>query len=304
MMISQRRRASIWFAFATALMAPFCISTAAEESPTSLQLVQQSGTLQVALYDAFPPYSSKRAGRPAGIDVDIAQALATELGLNLKLRLFAADENMGDDLRNNLWKGHYLGGGVADVMMHVPADPEFAAKEDKVVFFGPYFREAVAVAHDTQKIESVETPLVLSGHKVGVEVDSISDYYLSGAFNGRLRTAAVRFPTARDAVKAFAAGEVDAVMAPRGELQGLIKEVGLQDLAYDEQELVGMFRTAWDLGMAVKRHADDSLLDAVESAMVKLRERGTLADIFKRHGVAYVAPSVDRLARVAPQDDD
>ena len=303
MRISERLGAFVAAVFATALMAPFCASAADEDAQTSLAAVQERGTLEVALYKDFPPYSYKRRGRPAGIDVDIAEALAETLGLNLRVRLFAADENMGDDLRNNLWKGHYLGGGVADVMLHVPADEQYAAKEDKVVFFGPYFHEAVAVAHDTSKIKSVETPLLLSGHKVGVEIDSISDYYMSGAFNGRLRTAAVRFPSTRDAIKAFAAGEVDAVMAPRGELQGLIKEVGLEGLAYKEQELVGMFRTAWDLGMAVKRHADDSLLDAVETAMEQLRDAGKLAEIFQAHGVEYTAPSVSKLARIEPEDD-
>lgn len=304
MRISGRVNAFLSACLATALLAPFCSSAADEETPTSLAAVKERGTLEVALYNDFPPYSYTRAGRPAGVDVDIAEALATELGLNLKVRLFVADENMEDDLRNNLWKGHYLGGGVADVMLHVPADPEFAAKEDKVVFFGPYFREAVAVAHDTNKIETVESPLVLSGHKVGVEIDSISDYYMSGSFNGRLRTAAVRFPTARDAIKAFAAGEVDAVMAPRGELQGLIREVGLEGLSFDEQELIGMFRTSWDLGMAVKRHDDETLLDAVESALGKMRDSGKLEDIFKQHGLEYAAPSVARLARVEPEDDD
>lgn len=304
MQLTERFNAFLKICFATALMAPFCALPADEEKPTSLAVVKERGTLEVALYKDFPPYSYKIKGRPGGIDADIAKAIAIELGLNLKIRLFAADENMGDDLRNNLWKGHYLGGGVADVMLHVPADEQYAAKEDKVVFFGPYFREAVAVAHDTQKIASVESPLVLSGHKVAVEIDSISDYYMSGSFNGRLRTAAVRFPTARDAVKAFAAGEVDAVMAPRGELQGLIKEVGLEGLNFKEQELVGMFRTAWDLGMAVKRHNDDSLLDAVEAALQKLRKNGELKKIFAAHGVEYVSPSVTKLARVAPEDDD
>jgi hypothetical protein len=35
---------------------------------------------------------------------------------------FPADEEVGDDLRNMVWKGHYLGYGPADVMLHVPVD--------------------------------------------------------------------------------------------------------------------------------------------------------------------------------------
>ena len=44
------------------------------------------------------------------------------------------DENMNDDLRNMVWKGHYLGYGPADVMLHVPVDNRLMAENDKVQF--------------------------------------------------------------------------------------------------------------------------------------------------------------------------
>jgi ABC-type amino acid transport substrate-binding protein len=123
-----------------------------------------------------------------------------------------------------------------------------------------------------------------------VEVDSISDYYMSGAFNGRLRSVAVRKPTLIAAVQAFKAGEVDAVMAPRGELQGLIKTAQIDDLVFKEQQLVGMFRTAWDVGMAVKAEESKTLRDALAKALEELRSEGRLAAIFAAHGIEYVAP--------------
>ncbi|MGQ0698639.1 MAG: substrate-binding periplasmic protein [Panacagrimonas sp.] len=262
----------------------------AEEDP--LSLVKARGSLEVAVYDSFPPYSYKATdGRPAGVDVDIGRALAEKLGLQSKTRLFPAGENMGDDLRNNIWKGAILGGGVADVMLHVAADPQFAAREDKAAFFGAYFHEAVSVVYHPKKIEAFESPLALTGHKVGVEIDSISDYYMSGAFNGRLRTVAVRHATLSEAVAAFKSGAVDALMAPRGELQGLMKSAQVGDLTYKQQELVGMFRTSWDIGMAVKRNDNTSLRDALAKALEELRAEGRLAAIFKAHGIEYAAPA-------------
>jgi ABC-type amino acid transport substrate-binding protein len=200
---------------------------------------------------------------------------------------------MSDDLRNNLWKGHYLGGGVADVMVHVAADPKFAAREDKVDFFGAYFNEAVSVVYHPDRLEDFESPMVLSTKKVGVEIDSISDYYLSGAFNGRLRTAAVRHGSLKEAVEAFRAGELDALMAPRGELQGLMSTMDLGDVQFRQQELVGLFRTSWDIGLAVKQGPDDSLRQALAQALGELRAEGELEKIFARHGVVYVAPSTE-----------
>lgn len=295
-------RGALLLASAALLAGP---AVAQDDDP--LAAVKSRGVLEVAMYDAFPPWSYKGEGnRTTGADVDLGKALAEKLGVSFKARLFPADENMGDDLRNNLWKGHYLGGGVADVMLHVAADPQFAAREDKVDFFGAYFHESVSVVYHPAKLQAFDTPLVLSGHKVGVEIDSISDYYLSGALNGRLRTAAVRKASLVEAVDAFKAGEVDAVMAPRGELQGLLKQAGIPDVAFKEQPLVGMFRTTWDVGMAVKRHEAKTLRDALAKALDELRAEGRLAAIFAAHGIDYSAPSAAASAAVAParHDDD
>lgn len=279
-------------ASALALLGAALTALAAADESDPLSRAKARGVLEVAVYDAFPPYSYKDAeGRPAGVDIDIGRALAEKLGLQLKPRLFTAGENMSDDLRNNLWKGHYLGGGVADVMLHVAADPAFAAKEDKTAFFGAYFHEAVSVVYHPGKLEKFESPLALTGHKVGVEIDSISDYYLSGAFNGRLRTAAVRHATLAEAVAAFKRGEVDAVMAPRGELQGLMKTANVSDVVSKQQELIGMFRTAWDIGLAVKQDEKTSLRDALTKALQELRAEGKLAAIFATHGIDYAPPA-------------
>ena len=274
----------------TALLAASAVR-AQDADADPLSAVRAKGVLEVAMYDAFPPWSYKGDGnRPSGADVDLGRALAEKIGVSFKPRLITADESMSDDLRNNVWKGHYMGGGVADVMLHVPADPQFAAKEDKADFFGAYFHEVVSVVYHPDRLEAFESPLALTGHKIGVEIDSISDYYLSGAFNGRLRTVAVRKPSLSEAVAAFKAGEVDAVMAPRGELQGLMKTAGVADLAFKEQQLVGMFRTAWDVGMAVKQSDQPTLREALAKALDELRDSGNLAAIYAAHGIEYTAP--------------
>lgn len=293
-------RGALLFALAALLAAPV---SAQEED--GLAAIKSRGVLEVAMYDAFPPWSYKGAdNRPAGVDVDIGRALADKLGVSFKARLFVADESMSDDLRNQLWKGHYLGGGVADVMLHVAADPQFAAKEDKADFFGAYFHETVSVVYHPAKVKSFDSPLALTGHKVGVEIDSISDYYMSGALNGRLRTAAIRKPSLSEAVAAFKSGEVDAVMAPRGELQGLLKQAGIPDVAFKEQQLVGMFRTAWDVGLAVKSTESKALRDALTKALDELRTEGKLAAIFAAHGIEYTAASAAASSAASARHDD
>ena len=45
--------------------------------------ITESGTLRVALYQNFPPYSYEQDGQPRGVDYELAKALAEGLGLKL-----------------------------------------------------------------------------------------------------------------------------------------------------------------------------------------------------------------------------
>ena len=67
-----------------------------------LQKVRERSSLIVGLYHNMPPFHV--AGK--GIDVELAQALADALGVKLSMLPFNADENMKDDLRSMVWKGH------------------------------------------------------------------------------------------------------------------------------------------------------------------------------------------------------
>src|ERR1700688_2539020 len=105
--------------------------------------VVRTGILKVAVYNDFFPYSGAKEG---GIDVEFAQALADKLCVKLRLLPFDAGETLNDDLRNMLWKGHDLGYGPANVMLHVPSDPVLARQNEKVSIFAAYEVESVALA--------------------------------------------------------------------------------------------------------------------------------------------------------------
>jgi ABC-type amino acid transport substrate-binding protein len=259
----------------------------------ALANVRNKGVIEIAVYAKFPPYSYGASVADAqGIDVELARAIAQSLGLTLKLRMISAGESVSDDLRNHIWKGHYLGGGVADVMLHVGYDPVFANREKNVVLFAPYFHESVVLADKPGRITHLESPLELTGHRIAVAGDTISDHIMSGAYGGTLRTAAVREASLEDAVKAFKAGEVDGVMGPQGELQGLCAEQGVTDVEFHLQEQVGQLRTAWDVGMAIKDGGGTSLGDAIGKTIAGLKADGSLAKMFAAHGVQYVGAAV------------
>ena len=114
--------------------------------------IRQGGVLKVAVYNDFSPFSANSAG----IDVDFAEALSKKLNLKLSLLPFPAGENLNDDLRNMVWKGHYLGYGPADLLMHVPVDRRLIAENNMVEIFSPYHREAVRLVRSNQTMPAFD----------------------------------------------------------------------------------------------------------------------------------------------------
>ena len=92
----------LWLKFLAA--APLAAALPAQAD--GLAAVRERGRLRIAVYNDFPPYSM--AGGK-GIDADLGRAIAARLGLAPEVVGYNADEDMNDDLRNMVWKGHYLG---------------------------------------------------------------------------------------------------------------------------------------------------------------------------------------------------
>ena len=269
----------------------------AEEEATALQRIEERGVLEVAVYADFPPFSYRNErGRVVGIDVDIAHALAKQLGVVAAIRAVGADENMEDDLRNNVWKGHYLGGGVADVMLHTPYDDAFAKENDRVSFIAPYYREQIVVAVPAGKNDGASPLERFTREKVGVELDTLADFYLLSAYNGRLRDQVVHFRNLGEAVDALRRGELSGVAGPRSEIEFALGE-SREAYAVGPVQMPGLRSSGWDLGAAV-RHSSPDLAEALDQAMAAVRESGELQRIFEHYGSSYQLPS--RIVRLKP----
>ena len=253
-----------------------------------LDAARSRGRLRIALYDKFPPYSEGEKG----IDAELGQALAARLGLTPQFIPFKADDDMADDLRNMVWKGHYLRGEPADVMLHVPVDRILADANDKVRIFGAYHLETIALAREPSRVPapggSAAVSLeVFTREKIGVEGSTLADSFLLGVLRGRLRDNVVHFRSVREAVAALKDGQLAAVLAPRGELDaalGSAPGIVVEDARYPELSI-----KQWPVGMAVKADAPD-LQAALTHALAELQADGTVAAIFKKHGVRQVNP--------------
>ena len=246
--------------------------------------IRAAGLLKVAVYDDFAPFSKKGG---AGIDSDLAAALAEKLGLKLSLLPFPAGESLNDDLRNMVWKGHYLGYGPADVLLHVPIDLALSAANPQVKIFAPYHTETVRLVRNVQTIPVFAGLASVAGKRIGVEKISIGAIVLLGEENGRYRDDMKIYPSGTAALEQLKAGQLDAVLANRSEIESVLRD----DARFEMREVAfqRLPRKGWTVGMAV-RNDDLELGTALQQALDELFASGEMLRIFARHGVQIVRP--------------
>ncbi|WP_139826063.1 transporter substrate-binding domain-containing protein [Derxia lacustris] len=246
--------------------------------------IRATGILKAAVYKDFFPFSDD----DKGIDVDIARALADKLGLKLKLLPFDAGEEMNDDLRNMVWKGHYLGYGPADVLLHVPVESRLQQANEQVEIFAPYWREELQIARNKQRIADWDGGYSAFEHeKIAVDGASLASIVMLGAEGGRYRNNVINERSVKDAIAVFRKGEAAAVMATRAELEAGL--AGLPDIGFEKVVQPGVPVNGWVVGLAVKRESMD-LAHALQGAMNGLIEAGAIKEIFARYKVRYTRP--------------
>lgn len=245
--------------------------------------IQKTGVLRVAFYKDFAPFSNEGKGS----DVDVAAALAARMGLKMSPMFFDADENMGDDLRNMVWKGHYMGYGPADMMMHAPVDREYMARQDKVEFIAPYHRERYAVAYDRRRVDSLETMAPFEKLPCGVVVDTLPDSLMLSADGGRYRSQLKHYKTLTEAMAALRSGEVAGVMALQGELEGAV--AGDANFPVGPAPIALLNTRQWPVGIAIRK-GEQLLGRAIMEAMNALVADGEIERIMARHNIKWRAP--------------
>ncbi|MBR7522490.1 MULTISPECIES: substrate-binding periplasmic protein [Pseudomonas] len=273
---------------------------AAQAQVRNYDTIIAAGELKVAVYKDFAPYSFQDHGQPRGVDVDLAQALAEAMGVRLKLIWAPPGEKLDDDLRDYIWRGSPLRHQqLADLMLRVPYDHDYAHKRNElgelenaqVVMFGPYQQERWQVAYDRRRLPSVASVAVFQQHPIGVEVDSVPSFYLTSVFNGMLSAKTHHYPGVQQAFAAMQAGEVDAVMAMRGEVDWQLHEAANPQLALAENAYPSLGKQAWDIGMAV-HESNRQLAYAVEEALEVLIREGRMQAIYAQYGLRYQVPEM------------
>ena len=256
-----------------------------------LDKVRANGVLKVALYKDNAPYSDGNAQGMSGVDVALAQALASDMGLKLSLLPFDAGENMNDDLRNMVWKGHYLGYGPADVMLHVPVDKFLMVENRQALIFAPYAREVLVMFHALDRLPSLQSGNDLQDLPLAAEKASGAASTLMGYGGGRLRDKVRVYASGIEAAAAVIRGEAAAAYVGRAQAETALKASGRPAAGFGltQMTLPGLVDNGWPIGMAVKA-GNKALASALEAALQKLRADGRLLAMYRERGLTLVAP--------------
>ena len=231
-----------------------------------LDAIRSAGGLGLCAHPNSLPFASK-AGDPPGFQVELGQALARELGVSLKLDWIITRYQMRS--------------AGCDILLDVIADRE-AQGETNLRISKPYYRTGVVLAvPSASKLTSFKS---LDEHtKVGVLVGSFAAMIIS---QRRVPTSTFGFEI--DSLEALANHEIDAAAVTptaAGYFNLTHPDRALRILDRDESEA----NLNWNVAVGMVR-PDDSLRDAIDGALERLRADGTVERIYRRYGIILQSP--------------
>ena len=141
--------------------------------------------------------------------------------------LVQAGDTVDDDLRNHVWRGTVVDHVVVNLLLHVPYSRELGPAQRARGAGTALLHRGLAIARDPDRVGDGPRQLeMLAGLPIGVELDSLPDFYLGSTLGGRLRDGMVHYRRPEEALAALRAGEIAAFMGLRSQI-----EAGLGDEA-------------------------------------------------------------------------
>ena len=220
----------------------------------SLNLIND-GTLTVGSDIPYPPFEQGDPPDYEGFDIDLINAVADKMGLDTQIK----------DLPFNV----VLAGGGGQFDLAIAATTITPARANKVDFSDPYFNASQGLlVQQGSDIQSVDD---LSGKIVGAQDATTGETYAQDNTDA----SEVRpFPQIDQAYNALKVGQVDAVINDTPSVNDAAEQLG-------GLEVVQNFPTEEQYGIVIPK-GQTELVDAVNSALQKVKDDGTLTDLYQQ----------------------
>lgn len=235
-----------------------CGTTSANQSPSGaqnkLEEIQQKGYIVWGTNAEFPPFEYKNAdGNVAGVDKDIAQAIAESLGVELRV----------EDMEFDALPAALVSGQIDFIGAGYTKNEE---REQSMDFSVEYYTAVQVVAVEEGSTINSEDDLV--GKTIGVQNGTTGDLYFASEIAG---ATVERYNSLTLACQDLKNGRVDAVIGDNLPMAMILGEIdGLQlvnSIVYDEE----------NYALAVVK-GETELLAEIDMVLNNLIQNGTIKE--------------------------
>lgn len=232
--------------------------SAAEETGASEEAGEATGgTLVMATEATFPPYEYVEGDEIVGIDVEIAQAIANDLGMELQI----------DDMDFN---------SIITAVQSGKADMGIAGmtvSEERLqnVNFSESYATGVQVIIVPEDSD-IASPDDMEGKLIGVQNGTTGHIYCSDDYG---EDNVVPYTNGANAVEALKTGKVDCVVIDNEPAKAFVA-------ANEGLKILDTEYTIEDYAIAIAKE-NEELLEKVNASLAKLKEDGTLQAIVDKY---------------------
>lgn len=265
--------ASLAFAGALALTgcgnsdAPADAAGSADASGSDTMQLVTDGTLTIGTSAEYEPFEYMEDGEYKGFDLELAQAIADDLGLEFKI------ENVDfDTIVPGVASGTKYDMGIAAIT----ATPE---REKEVGFTDSYYMDdqAIVTMADNTEItgDNYADALNAEGMKIAVQSGSTAEAFAKENFpNAEL----VPFKNATDCFAAVQSSQANALVTNRSVAAQLVAT------SFSNEQVIKQISTGEEYAIAVNKD-NTALLDALNDSIAKLTEDGTVDELMTKYNI-------------------
>lgn len=223
----------------------------------------KEGVLMVGSEIGYPPmeYYDEDGATPIGFDMEMAQAIADEMGLEL-------------EIVDTAWDGIFAGVDTDKYDVVIAAVSWNEDRDKNYTLSKTYIANApvIVVPNDSDIADIMD----LEGKSVGVQMETTADYLVQRYVGDGLNTDLRQYEKVLNAFDDLKAGRIDAVCTDQ-----VVANFYLGDAAND-------YKTVWEaeekepLCMCFKK-GNDALKDAMEEAYDAIKANGKLGEIATKY---------------------
>lgn len=233
-------------------------TTAASNSESS-SVTLKDGTLMVGVEIGYPPmeYFDEDGATPIGFDIELAQALADDMGLKL-------------EIVDTAWDGIFAGVETDKYDVILSSVSWTEERNESHTLSETYIANApVLVVPNDSEIKDIQD---LAGRSVAVQMETTADYLIQDYVKDGLDTELRQYEKVINAFDELKMGRVDAVCT-----DSVVAAFYLGD-EVNNYKNVWQSDEAEPICMCLKK-GNDALKTALEASLQNLRDNGKLAEI-------------------------